>query len=169
MAQAPVDGDRRRARGDDGRAPIRRRRCATIDVPTLIVVGEEDVHHAAARKRARCTQSIRGKSPRGAAAGGASVERRAAGGVQYGRERVSGEPAVQLTGCLDTLALGVDVYPVERISPTHRRAAEQTQRARASARCLFRNRSWLPVPFLLVALLVPAHADDRELDRRRAC
>jgi protein-S-isoprenylcysteine O-methyltransferase Ste14 len=32
---------------------------------------------------------------------------------------------------------------------------------RASARIgavLFRNRSWLPVPFLLVALLVPAHA-----------
>lgn len=35
-------------------------------------------------------------------------------------------------------------------------AAEQTQAARIGA-ILFRNRSWLPVPFLLVALLVPAH------------
>jgi protein-S-isoprenylcysteine O-methyltransferase Ste14 len=35
-------------------------------------------------------------------------------------------------------------------------AAEQTQAARIGA-VLFRNRSWLPVPFLLVALLVPAH------------
>src|SRR4051812_38561999 len=35
-------------------------------------------------------------------------------------------------------------------------AAEQSQAARVSA-ILFRNRSWLPVPFLLVALLVPAH------------
>src|SRR3954464_12004652 len=34
-------------------------------------------------------------------------------------------------------------------------AAEQTQAARIGA-VLFRNRSWLPVPFLLVALLVPA-------------
>lgn len=36
-------------------------------------------------------------------------------------------------------------------------AAEQTASARWGA-VLFRNRSWLPVPFLLVALLVPAHA-----------
>ena len=35
-------------------------------------------------------------------------------------------------------------------------AAEQTSAARIGA-VLFRNRSWLPVPFLLVALLVPAH------------
>ncbi|MEO5566902.1 MAG: isoprenylcysteine carboxylmethyltransferase family protein [Gemmatimonadaceae bacterium] len=35
-------------------------------------------------------------------------------------------------------------------------AAEQTQAARIGG-VLFRNRSWLPVPFLLVALLVPAH------------
>jgi protein-S-isoprenylcysteine O-methyltransferase Ste14 len=35
-------------------------------------------------------------------------------------------------------------------------AAEQTTSARWGA-VLFRNRSWLPVPFLLVALLVPAH------------
>jgi protein-S-isoprenylcysteine O-methyltransferase Ste14 len=35
-------------------------------------------------------------------------------------------------------------------------AAEQSQAARVGA-VLFRNRSWLPVPFLLVALLVPAH------------
>jgi protein-S-isoprenylcysteine O-methyltransferase Ste14 len=35
-------------------------------------------------------------------------------------------------------------------------AAEQTSSARWGA-VLFRNRSWLPVPFLLVALLVPAH------------
>ena len=27
---------------------------------------------------------------------------------------------------------------------------------------LFRNRSWLPVPFLLVALLVPAHPTMRD-------
>ena len=39
----------------------------------------------------------------------------------------------------------------------------------ASARIgavLFRNRSWLPVPFVLVALLAPAHTRMRELDRR---
>ncbi len=35
-------------------------------------------------------------------------------------------------------------------------AAELTTSARWGA-VLFRNRSWLPVPFLLVALLVPAH------------
>ncbi len=35
-------------------------------------------------------------------------------------------------------------------------AAEQRTSARIGA-VLFRNRSWLPVPFLLVALLVPAH------------
>src|SRR3954466_14382028 len=35
-------------------------------------------------------------------------------------------------------------------------AAEQTTSARIGA-VLFRNRSWLPVPFLLVALLAPAH------------
>src|SRR5256885_17043589 len=35
-------------------------------------------------------------------------------------------------------------------------AAEQAASARIGA-VLFRNRSWLPVPFLLVALLVPAH------------
>jgi protein-S-isoprenylcysteine O-methyltransferase Ste14 len=35
-------------------------------------------------------------------------------------------------------------------------AAEQTTSARLGA-VLFRNRSWLPVPFLLVALLAPAH------------
>src|SRR3954469_10744804 len=34
-------------------------------------------------------------------------------------------------------------------------AAEQSTSARIGA-VLFRNRSWLPVPFLLVALLVPA-------------
>jgi protein-S-isoprenylcysteine O-methyltransferase Ste14 len=37
-------------------------------------------------------------------------------------------------------------------------AAEQTASARLGA-VLFRNRSWLPVPFLLVALLAPAHPD----------
>jgi len=36
-------------------------------------------------------------------------------------------------------------------------AAEQRHSARIGA-VLFRNRSWLPVPFLLVALLVPAQA-----------
>jgi protein-S-isoprenylcysteine O-methyltransferase Ste14 len=36
-------------------------------------------------------------------------------------------------------------------------AAEQRGTARAGA-LLFRNRSWLPVPFLLVALLAPGHA-----------
>jgi protein-S-isoprenylcysteine O-methyltransferase Ste14 len=35
-------------------------------------------------------------------------------------------------------------------------AAEQRASARVGA-LLFRNRSWLPVPFLLVALLAPAH------------
>jgi len=39
----------------------------------------------------------------------------------------------------------------------HVSAAEQTPSARAGA-LLFRNRSWLPVPFLLVALLAPGHA-----------
>lgn len=37
-----------------------------------------------------------------------------------------------------------------------RSASEQTQSARIGA-VLFRNRSWLPVPFLLVALIAPAH------------
>jgi protein-S-isoprenylcysteine O-methyltransferase Ste14 len=41
-------------------------------------------------------------------------------------------------------------------TPTTTSAAEQTPAARTGA-VLFRNRSWLPVPFLLVALLVPAH------------
>src|SRR5438046_613293 len=40
-------------------------------------------------------------------------------------------------------------------------AAEQSATARAGA-VLFRNRSWLPVPFLLVALLVPAHPTTRD-------
>jgi protein-S-isoprenylcysteine O-methyltransferase Ste14 len=40
--------------------------------------------------------------------------------------------------------------------PAHRSAAELRPAARWGA-VLFRNRSWLPVPFLLVALLVPAH------------
>ena len=35
-------------------------------------------------------------------------------------------------------------------------AAEQSSAARIGG-VLFRNRSWLPVPFLIVALLVPAH------------
>ena len=41
-------------------------------------------------------------------------------------------------------------------TPSNTSAAEQTQAARIGG-ILFRNRSWLPVPFLLVALLVPAH------------
>src|ERR1043165_8945678 len=41
-------------------------------------------------------------------------------------------------------------------SPNTVSAAERSPSARAGA-VLFRNRSWLPVPFLLVALLVPAH------------
>ena len=40
-------------------------------------------------------------------------------------------------------------------TPTTTSAAEQTPAARIGG-VLFRNRSWLPVPFLLVALLVPA-------------
>ena len=36
-------------------------------------------------------------------------------------------------------------------------AAEQQASARIGA-VLFRNRSWLPVPFLLIALLAPAHS-----------
>ena len=40
-------------------------------------------------------------------------------------------------------------------SPEQVSAAEQTASAKWGA-VLFRNRSWLPVPFLLVALLVPA-------------
>src|SRR4051812_1454060 len=39
-------------------------------------------------------------------------------------------------------------------------AAEQSAPARAGA-VLFRDRSWLPVPFLLIALLVPSHIDAR--------
>lgn len=42
-----------------------------------------------------------------------------------------------------------------------RSAAEQTASARWGA-VLFRNRSWLPVPFLLVALLVPANPGMRD-------
>src|SRR5437763_3635484 len=41
--------------------------------------------------------------------------------------------------------------------PAPASAAEQTASARLGA-VLFRNRSWLPVPFVLVALLAPAHA-----------
>jgi protein-S-isoprenylcysteine O-methyltransferase Ste14 len=41
--------------------------------------------------------------------------------------------------------------------PTPTSAAEQSSAARIGG-VLFRNRSWLPVPFLLVALLVPARA-----------
>jgi protein-S-isoprenylcysteine O-methyltransferase Ste14 len=37
-------------------------------------------------------------------------------------------------------------------------AAEQSQRARIGA-VLFRNRSWLPVPFVLITLLAPAPAN----------
>lgn len=39
-----------------------------------------------------------------------------------------------------------------------RSEAEQSTSARAGA-VLFRNRSWLPVPFLLVTLLAPSHAN----------
>src|SRR5512138_3038657 len=42
--------------------------------------------------------------------------------------------------------------------PTAPSAAEQSTGARVGA-VLFRNRSWLPVPFVLVALLAPAHAN----------
>jgi protein-S-isoprenylcysteine O-methyltransferase Ste14 len=42
------------------------------------------------------------------------------------------------------------------LSPT-----EQSASARLGA-VFFRNRSWLPVPFVLVALLVPAHATRRD-------
>ena len=42
--------------------------------------------------------------------------------------------------------------------PTAPSAAEQSTGARIGA-VLFRNRSWLPVPFVLVALLAPAHAN----------
>jgi protein-S-isoprenylcysteine O-methyltransferase Ste14 len=45
--------------------------------------------------------------------------------------------------------------PTSRSTPAPS-AAERTSSARWGA-VLFRNRSWLPVPFLLVALLVPAH------------
>src|SRR5882672_3637837 len=41
-------------------------------------------------------------------------------------------------------------------SPTAPSAAEQSGPARAGA-VLFRYRSWLPVPFVLIALGVPAH------------
>lgn len=46
-------------------------------------------------------------------------------------------------------------------SPARQSAAEQTASARWGA-VLFRNRSWLPVPFLLVALLVPAYPTVRD-------
>src|SRR3954469_12394809 len=39
-----------------------------------------------------------------------------------------------------------------------RSQAEQSTSARIGA-VLFRNRSWLPVPFLLVTLLAPSHAN----------
>jgi protein-S-isoprenylcysteine O-methyltransferase Ste14 len=44
---------------------------------------------------------------------------------------------------------------------TTRSAAELSTKAKYGA-VLFRNRSWLPVPFLLVALLVPAHPTARD-------
>ena len=42
--------------------------------------------------------------------------------------------------------------------PTTPSATEQSTGARIGA-VLFRNRSWLPVPFVLVALLAPSHAN----------
>ena len=42
--------------------------------------------------------------------------------------------------------------------PTTPSAAERSTGARIGA-VLFRNRSWLPVPFVLVALLAPSHAN----------
>ena len=42
--------------------------------------------------------------------------------------------------------------------PTTPSATEQSTSARIGA-VLFRNRSWLPVPFVLVALLAPSHAN----------
>ena len=42
-------------------------------------------------------------------------------------------------------------------NPPTTSAAEETGAAKIGG-VLFRNRSWLPVPFLLVALLVPAHS-----------
>src|SRR5437867_1526531 len=45
--------------------------------------------------------------------------------------------------------------PTDQTSPTAS-AAEQRTSARLGA-LLFRNRSWLPVPFVLVTLLAPAH------------
>ncbi|HTI65204.1 MAG TPA: isoprenylcysteine carboxylmethyltransferase family protein [Gemmatimonadaceae bacterium] len=42
--------------------------------------------------------------------------------------------------------------------PTAPSAAERSTGARIGA-VLFRNRSWLPVPFVLVALLAPSHAN----------
>src|ERR1700760_5056089 len=48
--------------------------------------------------------------------------------------------------------------PPSASSPTPATSAsEQTQSARIGA-VLFRNRSWLPVPFLLVALFAPSHS-----------
>lgn len=44
--------------------------------------------------------------------------------------------------------------------PTTPSAAERSTGARIGA-VLFRNRSWLPVPFVLVALLAPSHANGR--------
>ncbi|HEX4682523.1 MAG TPA: isoprenylcysteine carboxylmethyltransferase family protein [Gemmatimonadaceae bacterium] len=48
--------------------------------------------------------------------------------------------------------------PIETNAPPAPSTAERSAPARAGA-VLFRNRSWLPVPFLLVALLVPASAN----------
>jgi protein-S-isoprenylcysteine O-methyltransferase Ste14 len=47
--------------------------------------------------------------------------------------------------------------PTRSAAPPAPSAAERSAPARIGA-VLFRNRSWLPVPFLLVALLVPANA-----------
>lgn len=47
--------------------------------------------------------------------------------------------------------------PASSSSSASPSASEQTASARIGA-ILFRNRSWLPVPFLLVALFAPSHA-----------
>lgn len=48
--------------------------------------------------------------------------------------------------------------PPSPVSAPPRSQAEQSASARVGA-VLFRNRSWLPVPFLLVTLLAPSHAN----------
>jgi len=112
---------------------------ATIDVPTLIIVGDEDV--ATPPKEARQMH---------AAIRGSRLEVLRQAGHLSNLERPASFNAV-----VTEFSRQLDVQTRRHVI-AFAIAAEQRTSARVGA-VLFRNRSWLPVPFLLVALLAPAN------------